>query len=242
MNELITTNTHTVKMTSLDIAEMTGKQHAHVMRDIRQEIERIGETNRSIFGLVDYTDAKGEKRACYQFGKTGAMQIALRYDAKTRYKVVKKLEELEAGIASQTPIAPMVFEELEAFGKIAEFFGATGNQAKLSANTAIKKLHGIDCMATLGLTGIIAEDKVQYFTPTVIGKQVGLSAVKMNKALEKAGMQTATRDHKKRIVWVVTENGKAYCQLLDTAKKHSDGTPIMQIKWAESVLKLVGVV
>ncbi|NCC88338.1 MAG: hypothetical protein EOM05_10845, partial [Clostridia bacterium] len=30
-------------MTSLDIAEITGKQHKNVMRDIREEIEKLGE-------------------------------------------------------------------------------------------------------------------------------------------------------------------------------------------------------
>jgi phage antirepressor YoqD-like protein len=84
-----------VKMTSRDLAEITGKQHAHIMRDIRGEIDALGEVNESIFGLVDYTDAKGEKRPQYIFGRKGAMQLALKYDAVIRYKVIQKLEELE---------------------------------------------------------------------------------------------------------------------------------------------------
>lgn len=93
MNELIANE---VKMTSRDLAEITGKRHDHILRDIRNEIKALGEINAPIFGLVDYTDLKGEKRPGYEFGKDGAMQLALKYDAKTRYKVIKKLEELEA--------------------------------------------------------------------------------------------------------------------------------------------------
>jgi hypothetical protein len=52
-------------------------------------------------------------------------------------------------------------------------------------------------------------------------------------------MQTDRRDHKNRLVWSVTDLGKQHCQMLDTNKKHSDGTPILQIKWAESVLDLI---
>ncbi len=74
-------------MTSLELAEITGKQHAHVMRDIRNEIDSLGEEigqsifglvkgNALIFELVNYTDAKGEKRPCYSFGRDGAMQLA----------------------------------------------------------------------------------------------------------------------------------------------------------------------
>ena len=46
-------------MTSREIAELTGKQHAHIMRDIRSEIEKlnsVGINNESIFGLVKYED------------------------------------------------------------------------------------------------------------------------------------------------------------------------------------------
>ena len=50
-------------MRSLDIAELTGKRHADVMRDIRNLLEQgVNERN---FALVDYADKKGEKRPCY---------------------------------------------------------------------------------------------------------------------------------------------------------------------------------
>ena len=84
-----------LKMTSIELSEITGKRHDHILRDIRNEIEALGEINAPIFGLVEYTDAKGEKRPCYTFGKKGAMQLALKYDAITRHRVIEKLEELE---------------------------------------------------------------------------------------------------------------------------------------------------
>ena len=52
-------------MTSREVAEITGKRHADVMRDIRSEIESLelgGLMNESIFALVKYEDAKGEMR------------------------------------------------------------------------------------------------------------------------------------------------------------------------------------
>jgi len=93
MNDLMKLD---IQMTSLELAELTGKRHADLMRDIRVEIDALGgEFNQRIFALVDYVDAKGEKRPCYSFGKKGAMQLALKYDAVTRYKVIEKLESLE---------------------------------------------------------------------------------------------------------------------------------------------------
>ncbi len=40
-----------ITMTSLDMAEITGKRHADVMRYIRKEIELLGKINESIFGF-----------------------------------------------------------------------------------------------------------------------------------------------------------------------------------------------
>lgn len=92
MNSLITTD---VKMTSLDIAEVTRKQHKHVLADIRKEIEELGEEiSQPIFRPSIHIN-RGKKYPSYEFGKDGAMQLALKYDAKTRYLVIKKIEELE---------------------------------------------------------------------------------------------------------------------------------------------------
>jgi len=85
-------------MTSRELAEITGKQHKNVMADIRDEIKKLeneGENIELIFKLVDYTDAKGESRPQFVFGKDGAMQIAMRYSAVIRRKVIIRLEELE---------------------------------------------------------------------------------------------------------------------------------------------------
>lgn len=80
-------------MRSLDIAELTGKRHADVMRDIRNLLEQgVNERN---FALVDYADKKGEKRPCYNLTPKGVLILASGYDAVLREKIINKLEELE---------------------------------------------------------------------------------------------------------------------------------------------------
>lgn len=92
MNQL-TTN---VQMTSLDVAEITGKLHKHVLADIRKEIEELGEEiGQPLFRPSSYFNTQNKEQPCYSFGKDGAMQLALKYDAKTRYKVIKRIEDLE---------------------------------------------------------------------------------------------------------------------------------------------------
>lgn len=93
MNQLITSD---IKMTSLDIAEVTGKMHKHVMADVRKEITDLGdEIGRTIFRPTERIDSQNRKQPIYEFGKDGAMQLALKYDAKTRYNVIKYVEQLE---------------------------------------------------------------------------------------------------------------------------------------------------
>ena len=58
-------------MSSLEIAEVTGKNHAHIMRDIRKLLTQG--VNKSNFGLVEYTDKKGEQRPCYELNKKGCL-------------------------------------------------------------------------------------------------------------------------------------------------------------------------
>ena len=97
-------------MTSREVAEITGKRHADVMRDIRSEIESLeleGLMNESIFALVKYEDAKGEMRDQYELSREGAMQIATRYSAVIRRKLIIRLDELE----SSKPKLPQTYKE-----------------------------------------------------------------------------------------------------------------------------------
>lgn len=82
-----------VGMSSVAIAQVTGKLHRHVMRDIRELLEQG--VNQSNFGLVEYTDAKGEKRPCYQLTRKGCLILASGYNALLREKIIDRLEALE---------------------------------------------------------------------------------------------------------------------------------------------------
>ena len=68
MKEISIYTVHT--MTSLEIAELTGKQHKDVMRAIRKMEPAWVKVNGRNFALVEYKDAKGELRPCYQLTKT----------------------------------------------------------------------------------------------------------------------------------------------------------------------------
>ena len=62
-------------MTSLEIAELTGKQHKNVIQAIRNMEPAWEKVNGLKFQLVEYRDAKGELRPCYQLTKTECLYI-----------------------------------------------------------------------------------------------------------------------------------------------------------------------
>ena len=84
---------HKETMTSLEIAEVTGKEHKNVMRDIRNILEQG--VNQLNFELVEYPDKKGELRPCYNITKKGCLILASGYDALLREKIINRWEELE---------------------------------------------------------------------------------------------------------------------------------------------------
>ena len=82
-------------MTSLEIAELTGKQHKHLMRDIRNMEPAWEKVNGSKFGLIEYEDLRGRMKPCYQLTKTECLYIATKFNDEARAKLVLRWEQLE---------------------------------------------------------------------------------------------------------------------------------------------------
>ena len=82
-------------MTSLEIAELTGKQHNHLMRDIRNMEAGWEKVAQSKFGLGSYKDLNGQLRPCYILTKTECLYIATKFNDEARARLVLRWEELE---------------------------------------------------------------------------------------------------------------------------------------------------
>lgn len=89
-------------MTSLQIAEATGRQHKNVMRDIRNLIKQLEDRAEFNFELGNYQDANGQSRPCYLLTKKDSLLLASGYDANLRAKIINRWEELE--MEKQTPV------------------------------------------------------------------------------------------------------------------------------------------
>ena len=82
-------------MTSLEIAELTGKQHKNIMQAIRNMEPAWVKIAGLKFQLGSYEDANGQLRPCYQLTKTECLYIATKFNDEARAKLVLRWEELE---------------------------------------------------------------------------------------------------------------------------------------------------
>lgn len=143
------------------------------------------------------------------------------YTAKSALPEVKEASE-------RISAATNIFEGLKA---VAMSLGCDDNSAAISANQACNLVTGVNLMQILGKTHLIAEKQDIPMTPTQIGKEIGMSAVAVNKKLDELGFQTKVSDY-----WVPTEKGKDFAKVLDTGKKHNSGVPIVQVKWFSGII------
>lgn len=219
-------------MSSKQIADVVDSRHDSVKRTIERLVEK------AIISQPPLVD--GEKSA------NGVIEKLYMVNERDSYVVVAQLcPEFTAKLVDywqetknkyQTGSLDQRQEQALRLTKwaveAAKAYGFEGNQAFLSADKAVKQITGV---SSLGLLQIELKNEHQTInlTPTEIGKQLNpkLSAVAVNKLLESLNYQ-----EKLGSAWVPTQKGKPYAIFLDTGKKHSDGTPITQLKWLSTII------
>ena len=82
-------------MSSLEIAQLTGKPHNDVMKAIRAMEPSWEKVNGGKFSRVEYKDAKGEMRPCFELTKLECLYIATKFNDEARAKLVLRWDQLE---------------------------------------------------------------------------------------------------------------------------------------------------
>ncbi|MGZ2438212.1 Rha family transcriptional regulator [Sinorhizobium medicae] len=91
-----------VTMSSREIAELTGKRHDHVKRDVEKMLSDLGEDIPKFGGT--YLDSMNREQSEYRLDRELTETLLLGYSAPLRRKVIKRLRELEATFASPRPL------------------------------------------------------------------------------------------------------------------------------------------
>lgn len=108
------------KITSMEVAEMVGKDHSKLLRDIRTYCNQLNEAK---IGLVEffaessYKDQKGESRPCYEITKKGCEFIAHKLTGvkgtEFTAKYINRFHEMEESITVQKPMTALEMIKLQ---------------------------------------------------------------------------------------------------------------------------------
>lgn len=221
MNELILSKG---TMSSLEIAELTGKQHAHVMRDIRVILEQgVSESN---FGLSSYKQPqpKGgfKEVACYELTKKGCLILASGYDAKLREKIIDRWEELETKERNGGYQVPTSFKEaLLLAAHQQELIEEQQKQIEQKEETIQAQSTELQRQAPKVAYVDTVLQSVNTYAANLIAKELGMSAETLNKRLQEKGVQ-----YKQGGVWVLTAKyqDKGYTKTRTHTYTRSDGS------------------
>lgn len=127
---------------------------------------------------------------------------------------------------------------LEGAKFILEYAGITGNQCTLALDKVYKSYTGQSLLLTAGIE-LKAPVKEQALTASELAELIGVDtgrkgAIVINKMLELKGFQRRVGKY-----WEPTERGKEFAVVMDMNKRHSDGTPVRQVKWNTSIRNLI---
>lgn len=196
-------------LTSLQIAEITGKRHKDVLRAIRTMQPAWEKVNGRKFALVEYTDSKGEKRPYYELTKTECLYIATKFNDEARARLVLRWEELETEKRTTHQVPQTFAQALLLAAHQQEIIEE--QQREIAQQKQIVSAQGelIEVMKPkVTYCDVILQSK-STTNITTIAQDYGMCPAKFNKLLHELGIQ-----HKVGNQWVLYSKfiGKGYVQ------------------------------
>lgn len=217
-------------MTSLEIAEVTGKRHDSILRDIRNILSQGVDAHN--FVETSYTDKSNRQQKCYTLTKKGCLILASGYDVILREKIINRWEELETKDRNQYQVPQSFAEALMLAAKQQEQIEEQQRQLEANSKEIVE------------LNGAIAEmePKVTYVdmilasketvTTTQIAQDYGQSAKAFNVLLRNFGVQ-----HKVGGQWVLyakhLQFGYVQSDTLPIVHKNGTNGTVMHTKWTQ---------
>ena len=211
---------------SREVAEMVGKQHNELLKDIRRYAEQLGEgkiPQSDFFTENTYVNSQNKKMPCYQVTKKGCEFIAHKLTGvkgtEFTAKYINRFHEMEDAIKAHIPtgnelIALAVVEaqkllaqkeeEIKQLEDSVQQMDKVITELTPKADYADRILSSNDCM-----------------TVTQIAQDYGLSAVSFNRILSRAGIQRKVGEQ-----WILYAEyqGKGYVQNKTYDYEKANGT------------------
>ena len=235
MNQVITFGESQKTMSSLEIAQLTGKDHAHLMRDIRNMEPAWEKIGQSKFGLASYKDAQGKDRPCYYLTKTECLYIATKFNDEARAKLVLRWEDLERKNASVTALPDFTnpAEAARAWAKEYEQKTVLSIENKrLEEENVQLAVENQELRSDRSYLDLIMRSKT-LLTISQIAQDYGMSGKAMNKKLADMGIQYSINGQ-----WILYARYKncGYVSSRSIDIRRADGRPdvVMHTEWTQA--------
>nr|DAJ53843.1 MAG TPA: regulatory protein [Caudoviricetes sp.] len=179
-------------MTSREIAEITGKAHDKILRDIRDEISKIGiERGQTIFGESYYINEQNKKQPMFVANIQGILQLGARYSADVRYKLIEKVTKKES-----TELKENTFKD--------DLLNLEKDKIKLEKSRILKELsqsiandkykqtlqiYSANALYDEPILELPVAKKKSY-TATEIGNKLGITSMKVGSIAKKHNLKT----------------------------------------------------
>lgn len=139
-------------MSSLEIAELTGKAHYNVIRDIEKLISELGDELK-IEG-ISYIDKQNRSKPAYNLDRESALLLTSGYSAQLRLKIIRRLDELESG-AQKPQLLP--YENKPEELRLAATLAEETEQLKLENQKLNKTKHQISSTREASVMGKLGQ-------------------------------------------------------------------------------------
>ena len=113
-------------ITSMEVAEMVGKEHSKLLRDIRNYVSQLAEAKIGLgdfFTEATYKDANNQNRPCFQVTKKGCEFIAHKLTGQkgTEFtaRYINRFHEMEDG-KLPCPLNPIIASSVAELGRVTE--------------------------------------------------------------------------------------------------------------------------
>ena len=179
-------------MTSREIAKITGKAHDKILRDIRDEISKIGiERGQTIFGESYYINEQNKRQPMFVANIQGILQLGARYSADVRYKLIEKVTKKES-----TELKENAFKD--------NLLNLEKDKIKLEKSRILKELsqsiandkykqtlqiYSANALYDKPILELPAVEKKSY-TATEIGNKLGITSMKVGSVAKKHNLKT----------------------------------------------------
>ena len=222
---------------SREVAEMVGKEHHKLMRDIRTYMSQLGESKigcTEFFSESTYKTAQNKKMPCFLVTKKGCEFIAHKLTGikgtEFTAKYINRFHEMEGAIKDSMPHG----DKLIALAVIEahKMLEAKDEEIKQLETTVVAKDQMIgELKPKADYTDMILQNK-GLVTMTQIAKDYGMSAREMNQTLHAMGIQ-----YKQSGQWLLYSQyhglGYTHSETVNIVRNYGSPDVKMITKWTQ---------